>query len=369
MTKPPSAPPDASPQPWRRIALPIAEAPSGLSLGEALANPCDSCESVACCTHLSLHSFELTTLRDLDYAGYVLGFDRMVLGITPGGTWHVYHRYPCRYLDRATRRCTVHRTADQPDICKSFNPYGCWYRSSFGAAASDTLIQVDRPRLAWIAERCRFRDDRSIEEMPSQDAMREAFAALPVVEDPDPAPAEVEAEPVYAGWRQAALAGDGHPERPARSYRSLADPCDGCAAYCCTALVFPQAAPIARSQVDFFRFALGFPGVELGIAADGSWTLLVRSRCRHLDGTRCGVFGTPERPLICSFYDAHKCGYKNQLGELRPAEFVRVRHAEFDALAACFGFDDHGMSVVVPGPDQVREAVEAHWRAAAIMGG
>ena len=66
-----------------------------------MANPCETCDSIACCTHLSLHSFEVATLRDLDYARYVLGFERMVLGITPGGTWHVYYRYPCRYLDRA----------------------------------------------------------------------------------------------------------------------------------------------------------------------------------------------------------------------------------------------------------------------------
>jgi Fe-S-cluster containining protein len=363
MTRPPPT------QPWRRIALPVVDRPADLSWSEAMANPCETCDSTACCTHLSLHSFEVATLRDLDYARYVLGFERMVLGITPGGTWHVYYRYPCRYLDRDTRRCTVHGTDGQPDVCKSFNPYGCWYRTSFGEAAAGTLIQVDRHRLDWIAGRCRFRDDRSIEAMPSQEAMREAFAELPVVEDPDRAPAEVEADPVYAAWRDAAIAGDGPAQRPARTYLSLAEPCDGCAAYCCTALVFPQAAPIARSQLDFFRFALGFPGVELGLAADGSWTILVRSRCRHLDGTRCGVFGTPERPLVCSFYDAHKCGYKNQLGELRPAAFVRVRHAEFDAVAACFAFDDHGMTVAAPGPDDVREAVEASWRGAAILEG
>ena len=106
-----------------------------------------------------------------------------------------------------------------------------------------------------------------------------------------------------------------------------------------------------------------------GSPTDGTWTLLVRSRCRHLDGNRCGAFGQPERPLVCSFYDAHKCGYKNQLGELRPHDFVRVRDAEFDALAGCFAFDDHGMTVAAPGPEDVRAAVEAGWRGAAILEG
>jgi Fe-S-cluster containining protein len=359
------------PAPWRRISLRLAEPAGGLSWGDALASPCATCATTPCCTHLTLHEFEVDGLTDLDYARYVLNFERLVVGITHDDRWHVYYRYPCRNLDRDTRRCTVHDTAAQPDVCKSFSPYACWYKASYDGPASDTLIQIDRNRLDWILARSRFRDDRSLEGLPSTDAMRAAFATLPAIEDPDRTVDEIERDPIYDRWRASAIRGgdDGDGDDAAgaeHSFRALADPCQGCGAPCCTTLMFPQRPPATRAQVDYFRYALGFPGVELAVSNAG-WALAIRSRCRHLDGTRCGVYGTDQRPLLCAYYDAHKCGYKQPFGRIRPPSFVRVRHAEYDAVIDLLRFDERGFSTRVPGPDQVREAVEARFREAAII--
>jgi len=352
------------PAPWRRISLRVAPPEGGLTWRDAVASPCLTCEAAPCCTHLTLHEFEVEALTDLDYARYVLNFERMVVGITHDDKWHVYYRYPCRNLDRAHLRCTVHDTPAQPDVCKSFSPYACWYKASYSGPTSDTLIQIDRPRLQWIVERCRFREDRSLEGMPSPDAMRAAFASLPVVEDPDRTLDEIERDPVYDAWRAGTIANDlSAPPRGEHSFDQLADPCSGCSAYCCTNLMFPQKPPTTRSQLDYFRYALGFPGVELAVSP-GGWALAVKTRCRHLDGTRCGVFGSDERPLVCRYYDAHKCGYKHQFGAPRPPGFVRVRHAELPAVIPEFRFDDRGLSTRIPGVDDVRDAVERWWRSA-----
>lgn len=362
-----TAPPKLK-EPWRRISLRMAPARDTLTWSEALTSPCTTCESAPCCTHLALHEFDVDGLTDLDYARYVLNFERMLLGISPNGKWHVYYRAPCRYLDQPTLRCTIHDQPHQPNVCKNFNPYACWYKASYGGPVSDTLIQIDRVRLDWILERTRFGEDRSIQAMPSQDEMRAAFPTLPVVEDP-PGPADqiLRDDPIYPAWKLTASRGE--PEAPAREhgFAELDDPCGGCGAYCCTSLVFPQRNPVNHAQVDYFRYALGFPGVELGVGG-GNWTITIRTRCRHLEGTRCGVYGTGDRPLLCAYYDAHKCGYKHQFGPLRPAGFVRVRYEEFDAVAAAFRFTETGMTTKIPTADEVRQAIEASWRGDATIG-
>jgi hypothetical protein len=356
-------------EPWRRISLRVARPSDGMNWSQALTSPCSTCEGAPCCSHLTLHEFEVDGLTDLDYARYVLNFDRMLLGISANGKWHVYYRAPCRYLAQDTLRCTVHDTTTQPNVCKSFNPYACWYKAAYDGPVSDTLIQVDRVRLDWILERVQFDEDRGITSMPSQDEMRAVFPTLPVIEDPPgPQDALLRADPVYPAWRADTIAGGPGDQPQPRTFAQLASPCDGCGAYCCTSLVFPQRSPHNHAQVDYFRYALGFPGVELGVGA-GGWTITILARCRHLDGTRCGVYGKSERPLVCSYYDAHKCGYKHQFAPMRPAGFVRVRYDDFDAVAGAFRFSESGMSTKIPTADEVRAAIEASWRAGATIPG
>jgi hypothetical protein len=101
--------------------------------------------------------------------------------------------------------------------------------------------------------------------------------------------------------------------------------------------------------------------VSLG---EAGWSLVVQSRCRHLAGTRCGVYGQPERPLVCQYYDAWTCTYRPSLGSPRPAGFVRVGFEEFDRLAECFDFDSDGKITRQPGVDDIRTHIEAGWRQA-----
>src|SRR5262245_9257075 len=91
--------------------------------------------------------------------------------------------------------------------------------------------------------------------------------------------------------------------------------------------------PAISALISLRRFATVFwlPGVELGVT-DAVWSLIVRTTCRHLKQDRCTIFGRPERPLVCKYYDAWKCTYRVHFGLPRPPGFVRVRLEEFGWL-------------------------------------
>ena len=128
---------------------------------------------------------------------------------------------------------------------------------------------------------------------------------------------------------------------------ALKNPCAGCDAQCCRTLVFPHGLPATASNLDYLRFSLGFPGVELGVS-DETWTIALRTTCRHLREDQCSIYGQPERPLICSYYDEWSCTYRWEYGQARPDGFLRVRLEDFEALARAFRFDESGAVVEAP---------------------
>ena len=235
----------------------------GLTLAQARETPCFSCAGSPCCTHLPLHRFHVTTLAELEHALYLLNFARIELGIAASGEWSVFYHQPCRYLDRRDPKnylCSIHQTEAQPQICVHYNPYSCWYKKALGAGSPD-YVRVDRRRLAWIAERVVFNDDRVITATPGWPQLQEMVAALPFEEA---AETEPEVDPVFERWLEESALAPG-PRRPAalRVYGDFADRCAGCAAECCTTLVFPHGRPQTRRNVDYLQFALGFPGVGI----------------------------------------------------------------------------------------------------------
>ena len=350
-------------QPWLNIlAGTVDPEVRSLPFAEALESPCATCKTAPCCTYLPLHRFPVDTMLSLDHARYLLNFDRIELGMSASGEWSAYYRYPCRHLDRATFRCTVHETADQPDICKNFNPYACWYKRALRSPVSEGFLRIDRPRIEYIVANTVFDEQRNIVSVPSWDTLSAVFKTMACDEQPQPE-AEIGKDAVHDGWRQSVISGASLVRKPPRTflYGELEEPCRDCSAWCCSTLVFPHGFPSTRSGVDYLRFALGFPGIEIGVH-DGGWSLIVKTRCRHLTGTRCGVYGKPERPLLCRYYDAHSCAYKVHFGDERPAGYVRVRLEQFVALTPLFRFDGTGSVVEVPGPEAVRGAIEAHWR-------
>ncbi len=316
---------------------------AGTTLGfaEAMTSPCSTCAGTFCCTHLPVHSFRVGSLADLDYVRYLLNFANIVVGLAPSGDWSVFYTAPCTHLEQTSGDCGVHGTAEQPHICAVYNPYTCWYKGAFSTDANDRLLRVDRRRWDHLVSGTRFDGDRRIVESRSWQELAADFAALPLVDGSEARGGGLAVN--LSRSSRLRLQADPVPV-PSGQETSVfpPSPCQGCAAPCCTNLVFPYPVPNNASHLDFLKFALGFPGVQVIVTAD-EWAVTVTSRCRHLDGTLCGVFGTDERPLRCKYYDEWKCTVKDRLGQQPPEGVVVVGAPEFSAVVSQFQLDSEGL--------------------------
>ena len=339
-----------------RVDLPLTTGP--MSFTEAMASPCASCASSPCCSYLPLQTFQMRTLVDLDMATYLLNFDRIELGLAANGNWSVYYRYPCRYLNRSDFSCTIHGTSQQPSTCVHYNPYQCWYRPALGEPGGAEFLRVDRDRLRHIADRVQFNDAREIVVAPPWAELAEAFAALPIASGTEFGPAPLE-DGHLTRWDEQVRTGRLDPavRRPLPLVDLHRSPCADCPSWCCTSLVFPVPVAGSLANLDFLRFALGFPGVQLGIA-DDAWSLIVKTTCRHLVDGRCGVFGAAERPLRCRYYNEWNCTYRARLEPERPTDFLRITLEQYPALAASLTFDEYGVLMALPPVSELRADVE-----------
>ena len=354
--------------PWNSISesvLPREE--RRLNYSEGAESPCLSCSTAPCCTHLPLNTFRVTNMVELDHAVYLLNFDRIELGLAASGEWSSMYKYPCRFLDRDNFMCTVHDTPEQPRICQTYDPFKCWYRRNLTQSIGENYLRIDRQRLQFIVDRIVFDADRNILEVPDWDTMTAGFAELPM-EAPPPPTEPLASTPVREQWIASVISMEeiAEPSPEPRTYASLNNPCDGCAAYCCQRLIFPHPGPTSAQNLDYLRFALGFPGVSLGIA-DNGWALVVESTCRHLGpDNQCTVFGQPERPLLCKYYDAWKCTYKTNFGQPRPEDYLLVQLEDFPRIAECFLFDEDGAITAQATMEDMRGILESWWRSRAL---
>lgn len=338
--------------------------PVRLSYAEGLVSPCADCATAPCCTYLPLRTFKVTTVLELDHAVYLLNFDRIEVGLSSAGDWSIYYRYPCRFLDPQDRHCTVHNQPQQPNICVTYNPYRCWYKPNMTGNIGEELLRINRRRMAYILDHVVVDERRKVVEMPAWESLAQVFADVPPRsnEQFDPPPS---ADPVFQAWEDLVLHPPADDDGAATTYAyaddAVREPCLGCHAACCQTLVFPQSTPTSAVNLDYFKFCLGFPGVELGIA-DTGWSIIVKTTCRHLVDRRCAIYGLPQRPLHCRYYDAWKCTFKSQFGLPRPAGFLRLRLEQFAWLAECFRFDQQGIIVQAPPTADIRAHVEARWR-------
>jgi len=352
-------------EPWRSISLGIVRSPEvRLSVREARESPCDSCETVPCCSHLPLHSFRVENMIGFDHARYLLNFDRIELGISASGQWQVYYRYPCRFLERSSFRCKLHGSPEQPSVCEHYNPYSCWYRRTLQRGETDGFVRIDRTRLEALGEQIVFDRDRNIVDVPDWSTLCKTVAKLDsvrLVEGDE----NIGVDPQRTAWQRQVVERSA-PERPAelRRFAQLRDPCTGCGAHCCRVLMFPIPTPETYGSLDYLKFSLGFPGVEIGVSDEG-WSIVVSTTCRHLRDDRCSVYGRSERPILCSYYDASHCAYKPQFSVPRPESLLRLQLEDFATLAGSVEFDDQGAITNLPTKNELRDLIEQGWRAAA----
>lgn len=350
--------------PWNSIAeslVPVVRA-QPYNYAEAIQSPCMRCSTSPCCTHLPLHTFQITNLVEFDHARYLLNFHRIELALSASGDWSAYYTFPCRFLDRSEFTCTLHNQAAQPRICANYNPYQCWYKRVLTQSMTDDFVRIDRQRMDLLTSLLGFDEAGTLTQIPDWEQIQNLIRELPMEKGPVlPEPALQ--DPILQQWEQQLTQASPPPQTSPQSAQELVSPCSTCQAYCCTTLVFPQSTPTAFHSFDYFRFCLGFPGVEIGISDQG-WSLIVKTSCRHLKDQQCQVFGQPERPLLCKYYDEWKCSYKPQFGLPRPAGFVRVSLDQFPYLLGSFGFTPEGGISHFPGVEEMRHLIEVQWAAA-----
>ncbi len=343
-----------------------------LTYREAMEPPCLDCATSPCCTHLLLRDFQINTIMDVDYATFLLNFEGIVLGLQSDRKVDVYLHQPCGYLDVDSGLCQVHDTGLQPAVCVHYKSHTCSYRHVFATDLHHDKPLLDWRRMEWLAEQIAFDEDRNVIGFPEWDAVMEAFAQLPT----ERRPAERRGpDPVLEQWRSIVLSPKPDPDETGDSgsfHRfsdaAVTDPCEGCGAWCCKTLVFDRGTPTDASQVEFLRYCIGFPNVEVGVA-DNGWAVIVHTTCRHLSGNRCSVYGRPERPLKCGYYDALSCAYRGHFGVPTPEDVVRVARHQFPVVADSIVFDDLGRIVAIPPLHIMRERVVQAERAAAVANG
>lgn len=325
-----------------------------LSWREARETPCLSCQSSHCCTHLVVSQFEIGSLLDVDYALYLLNFDGILIGLSSEMQATVYLHQSCGYLDQESRLCTVHATPVQPAVCKSYSGYNCVYRTRMNEGIHEEPV-LDRARMQWLAGQLGFDELRRLVAVPEWSGVVDHFKTMPFEHVTAPVPAP---DPMLTEWRQVVLGRAPQPEPSPHLYSEaiVSEPCRGCGAWCCQMLVFQRPVPADASTLEYLRYALGFPSVEIGIS-DDAWAILVRTTCRHLDDGRCSVFGQDERPLRCGYYDEFSCKYRLHFGTPFPESIVRVSRDAFGTIEQAMAYDEMGRIAAMPPVDEMRQLV------------
>lgn len=344
----------------------VSRSDGPLTYRQAREAPCLTCTTSPCCTYLLLRDFRLDTLMDVDYAVFLLNFEGIVLSLEKGRKVDVYLYQHCSNLGRESGLCQVHSTKEQPAVCIHYSAYTCSYRHTFTTDVHADKPLLDAARMAWLTDQLAFDDNRKIIGFPDWDDVLEGFASIPMERMPAPAPAP---DPMRQEWRSIALSPKGADDgRPRELHRfgdpEVTEPCQGCEAWCCKTLVFDRGLPNDASQIEFLRYCIGFPSVEVGVAAEG-WAVIVRTTCRHLVGNRCSVYGTDQRPLRCDSYDALDCSYRGHFGTPRPNDIVRVTKEQFPTVADSIVFDQLGRIVAIPPVEVLRNRLEGAERALA----
>lgn len=317
-----------------------------LRFADARQEACLTCHNPACCTHLVVQTMALDALADVDYALYLLGFEGIYVSLMQDvRTVNVYFHQACRHLDGAGL-CSIHSTPAQPTVCKEYRSHSCGYKRIFGPELADDQPVLDAAMMALVARRMAYGEDRRIVARPAWADLITALAAMPVDRHQAPVPPGPAPAPQPLAW--------GRAEGPAAfDDPGVARPCDGCPAPCCHTLLFPCDPPADVRSVDFLRYMLGFPSVRLQVGQTG-WQLAVTATCRHLDGTRCGLYGRPERPIRGEEYDEYRCSFK------APAEAaVTLGLEDFPRLAGLFVFDELGRVRSAPTLDTIVPAMAA----------
>jgi hypothetical protein len=332
-----------------------------LDYHEAINSPCESCTSSPCCSLFQLDLVTVSNLMELDTINYYLNFNNIEICLSLNGEWTVYYSYPCRFFDKEKSICTLHATPQKPGICVNYNPHQCFYKKAKNTNqdGQQGLIWINRERMDFIMTQVSFDDDRNLLDVPEKEKLYQDISRIPY-QDPKRVDTPGEDNAVIE-WKQSVLSNTKITNGGCvKSYFDFQYPCQDCDSYCCKSLVFPYPIPSTYGSLDYIRYALGFPGVELGIS-DSQWYIILKTACSHLEGNQCTIYEKPERPLTCKYYSSMQCFHKAWFSQSKPNGFMRVGFEEFKGLLETFKFDEFGNIIEGYNVESSRIHVESKW--------
>src|SRR5690348_12621632 len=101
---------------------------------------------------------------------------------------------------------------------------------------------------------------------------------------------------------------------------NYSNPCLKCNSPCCQVITIPHKVPVTLMDLDFIRYLVNFPRIEVAVSRSGDWLILIRDVCQHFDRESylCKVHGTNEQPLTCQYYNPFQCWYKRNFTTANP---------------------------------------------------
>jgi Fe-S-cluster containining protein len=139
-------------------------------------------------------------------------------------------------------------------------------------------------------------------------------------------------------------------------------PCDSCGAPCCQYLLIPYKTPTTWIDIDFVKYLLNFPNVNITVSKQGTWAILINQNCQHLDKQtlKCKVHDTPQQPKTCSYYNPYQCNYRINLDTTKPNSIYLLTRDNFDGWAEHLRFDEAGFLVAAPNYEQALEILSGN---------
>lgn len=128
-------------------------------------------------------------------------------------------------------------------------------------------------------------------------------------------------------------------------------PCNGCSAPCCRVLLIPHPTPANFMDLDYIRYMLGFPTVQMILNIDGQWQVLIEQTCQLLNQKTelCTVHNTPRKPKTCVFFNPYGCWYKQSFHKTEnPSNLIRIDMEAFEAILPHVRFDEEGNIIEIP---------------------
>ncbi len=132
---------------------------------------------------------------------------------------------------------------------------------------------------------------------------------------------------------------------------SNGNPCLNCTAPCCRVIMIPHKTPATFMDLDFIRYLLNFPRIEVAVSKSGEWLILIREVCRQFDqdSHSCKVHATNEQPFTCQYYNPYQCWYKPNLAFTSPRDICILKRETFEYWTQWVRLNE--ISEVISAPD------------------